>query len=152
MTEHETAWKLLIANLDLQYKSKVRPNYAVSVLQRRVKQSRRPQTPCRSSRWTPTARWPPQTLQQKPQSPLPSQLLTTEEHRTVSDRLLQNTSLHHRQRANRQRDWKPDKDWSSRRRGPIFIIDLRLSQRQGDTKAYEEGLCHSAHLFVIFIC
>lgn len=95
-----------------------------SVFQRRVKQCRRPQTPCRTSRWRPTVRSPPQTPQQNPQTPL---LLTTEEHLTVSTHLLQNTSIHHRQRADWQWDWKPDKDWSSRRQEPIFIIKQRLS-------------------------
>lgn len=46
-----------------------------------------------------------------------------------------------------QRDWKPDKDWSSRRWDPIFII-----KRYWDTKVYG-GLCHTGRLchFYMFI-
>lgn len=56
-------------------------------------------------------------------------------------RLLQKPSTDRRQTVDWQRDWKPDQDWSSVRKEPIFIIIIRLSQRQGDTKAYQEELC-----------
>lgn len=111
-----------------QYKSTVVFNHTFSVFQRRVTLCRRRQTPCRSSQWSPTATSLLQTLQQKHPTPLPSQLLTTEQHQN-----LQTTD-----RADRQWDWKPDMDWiQPEKKKPIFITDTRPSQRQGDTKALD---------------
>ncbi len=73
-----------------QYKSTGRSNHIVSVFQRRVKPCRRPRTPCRSCPWRAAVRSPPQTLQQKPQTPPPFLLLTTEDSpKYIHTRLVQ---------------------------------------------------------------